>query len=59
MHIMGLKDEIQYQNYHRVLNRARWSPLEVRKVLLSMLFTTFIFAHLPIILGSDETMERR
>ena len=59
LHVMGLKDEKQYQNYHRVLNRARWSSLEVSKVLLSLLVAAFIPADQPIILGGDETMERR
>jgi hypothetical protein len=59
LHVMGLKDEKQFQNYHRVLNRARWSSLEVSKVLLSMLITAFVPTNEPIILGGDETMERR
>ena len=59
LHVMGLKDEKQYQNYHRVLNRARWSALEVSKVLLRILVATFAPEGQPIILGGDETMERR
>lgn len=59
LHVMGLKDEKQYQNYHRVLNRARWSALEVSRVLLAMLLAAFVAANEPIILGGDETMERR
>lgn len=42
LNVMGLKDEKQFQNYHRVLNRARWSPFAVSKILLEMLVTMFI-----------------
>jgi hypothetical protein len=59
LHVMGLKDEKKFQNYHRVLNRARWSALAVSKELLLLLVTTFVAASQPIILGGDETMERR
>ncbi len=58
LHVMGLKDEKQLQNYHRVLNRARWSALEVSKVL-SLLIEAFILADQSVFLGGDETMERR
>ena len=34
LRVMGLSDERQYQNYHRVLNRARWSSREVSRRLL-------------------------
>jgi hypothetical protein len=59
LHVMGLKDEKQFQNYHRVLNRARWSALAVSKELLLLLVATFVAESQPIILGGDETMERR
>jgi hypothetical protein len=59
LHVMGLKDEKQYQNYHRVLNRARWSSLAVSKILLELLVTAFTSQGEPVVLGADETMERR
>ena len=31
--VMGLKDDPQYQNYHRVLNRAKWCGLTASKLL--------------------------
>ena len=34
---MGLSDEIGFARYHHVLNRARWSPLQLSRVLLSLL----------------------
>jgi hypothetical protein len=57
--VMGLKDDPQYQNYHRVLNQAKWCGLTASKILLGLLVAAFVVAHAPIILGVDETLERR
>ena len=35
LRVMGLSEERQFQNYHRVLNRARWSSRELSRRLLS------------------------
>lgn len=59
LHVMGLKDEEQFQNYHRVLNRAKWSGLQVSKILLGLLVTAFIGLDAPVVIGADETLERR
>src|SRR5690554_395130 len=59
LHVMGLKDERQFQNYHRVLNRARWSAFQVSSILLRLLVEAFVPAGGTIVLGADETMERR
>ncbi len=40
LRIMGLSQEKHLQNYHRVLNRAIWSSLEISHRLLTMLITT-------------------
>jgi len=37
LQVMGLKDERLFQNYHRVLNRAKWSGLAASGVLLRLL----------------------
>jgi len=34
---MGLAQVSWFQNYHRVLNRAVWSPLAVSRILLGVL----------------------
>ena len=34
---MGQQDDAQYQNYHRVLNRAKCSALQVSRILLGLL----------------------
>lgn len=59
LRVLGLKDEKQYQNYHRVLNRAKWSSFQASRILLGLLVTVFISAGVPLVLGADETLERR
>src|SRR4051812_2697787 len=59
LRVMGLSDEQQYQNYHRVLNRARWSSREVSRRLLGMLVERFVPDDEPVVVGLDETIERR
>jgi len=56
--VMGLSQEKHFQNYHRVLNRVIWSSLEVSRVLLEVLVSTFAAVGL-VILGLDDTLERR
>ena len=56
--VMGLSEEEHFQNYHRVLNRAVWSGLEASRVLLMILVTMFAPSG-PIIIGIDDTIERR
>ncbi len=59
LRVVGLSDEKQYQRYHRVLNRAKWSGLEVSKILLGLLVASFVATGGTIVLGADETLERR
>ena len=59
LRVMGLGGERQYQNYHRVLNRARWSSRELSRCLLWMLVETFVPVDEPVVVGLDETIERR
>ena len=55
---VGLSHEKHFQNYHRVLNRAVWSSLDVSKILLKLLVNTFALFG-PIVFGLDDTIERR
>ena len=55
---LGLSRERHFVNYHRVLNRARWSGLEASRILLRLLVTRFASAG-PMVLGMDDTIERR
>jgi hypothetical protein len=56
---MGLSEEKQFQNYHRVLNRAKWSGLAVSRILLGLLVATLVGVGVPLVIGADETLERR
>ena len=56
---MGLQDDRQYQNYHRVLNRAKWSGLVVSEILFGLLIAAFGAVGMPLLIGADETLERR
>jgi DDE superfamily endonuclease len=59
LRVMGLSDERQYQNYHRVLNRARWSSRELSRRLLLAVVAAFVPGDGPVVVGLDERIERR
>lgn len=59
LRVMGCADDLQFQNYHRVLNRAKWSSRELSRRLLVLLVGLFVAGNEPVILGIDETIERR
>src|SRR3954447_3440557 len=59
LRVMGLSEERQFQNYHRVLNRATWSSLAVSRILLVALVGVFVPADAPVVIGVDDTIERR
>jgi hypothetical protein len=56
---MGLAEEKGYGKYHRVLNRDRWSPWIVSKILLSLLVRVFVPAGGVLLIAVDEHLERR
>jgi hypothetical protein len=56
---MGLADSQHFTNYHRVLNRARWSPWVLSQLLLALIIVLFVPAGMPLLLVVDETLERR
>ena len=58
LRMTGLSMDKHFQNYHRVLNRAKWSSLEASHILLGLLVSAFALCG-PIILGLDDTIERR
>src|SRR6266498_1138254 len=59
LRVMGQSEERQYQNYHRVLNRAHWSSRAVSRILLWVLARVFVGAAGPVVVGLDDTIERR
>ena len=58
LEVMGLTTDANFQNYHRVLNRAVWSNLQASRILLTTLVMTFI-PNGTIVCGIDDTIERR
>jgi hypothetical protein len=56
---MGLDQQKRFHRYHRVLSRARWSSREASRVLLGLLVETFVCEGGPLVVGIDETLERR
>jgi hypothetical protein len=58
LRVLGLDADKHFQNYHRVLNRARWSNREVSELLLAWLVKTFVPTG-PVFMGLDDTIERR
>jgi hypothetical protein len=59
LRVLGLSEDRQYQRYHRVLNRAVWSGLQVSQILLGLLVIAFVPPGWPVIVAADETLERR
>jgi hypothetical protein len=55
---MGLDQQKRFHRYHRVLSRASWSSRDVSRILLGSLVEAFV-GEGPLILGIDETLERR
>src|SRR5262245_18067608 len=58
LRIMGLSAEPNFQTYHRVLNRAVWSPLYASQLLLRLLVAVFVPRGV-VLFGLDDTIERR
>jgi len=58
LRVMGLSHETRFVNYHRVLNRARWSALGASHILLRLLIMTFAPQGV-LVFGLDDTIERR
>jgi hypothetical protein len=58
LRIMGKADEPHFQNYHRLLNRDRWSALAASRTLLALLVAAFAPTG-PLVFGIDDTIERR
>lgn len=56
---MGLQDESNFNQYHHVLSRAVWSPMDLSRTLLQMLIALFFATGKTLVFGIDETIERR
>src|SRR5919109_689425 len=58
LRIMGRSAAPDFQTYHRVLNRAVWSPLTASRLLLRVLVAVFVPRGV-VLFGLDDTIERR
>src|SRR5689334_25388498 len=54
LRVMGLSTEAQFQNYHRVLNRDKWSSHALSCILLRLIVRAFVPPDAPIIVGLDD-----
>jgi len=59
LRVMGLSQERQFQTFHRVLNRDRWSSRQLSGILLHLLVRAFVPPNQPLVLGLDDHIERR
>jgi hypothetical protein len=55
---LGLSHDPHYINYHRVLSRAVWDSLQGSRILLGLILKV-LPSDTPVVLGADETIERR
>ncbi len=59
LRILGREHETDFPIYHGVLNRAVWSSRAVAGWLLRLLVGTFLGADATVVIGIDDTIERR
>jgi hypothetical protein len=59
LRVLGLSGDRQFQNSHRVLNRATWSSRALSRILLRLLVQAFAPADTPLVVGLDDHLERR
>ena len=58
LRVMGLSQEQQFQKYHLLLNRVKWSTLATSRRLLGLLVDAFAPKG-PLLMALDDTIERR
>ena len=59
LRILGLDQATNFPIYHAVLSTARWSSRAVAGRLLRMLVAAFVPEGAPVVIGLDDTIERR
>lgn len=59
LRILGREQDADFPTYHRVLSRAQWSSRAVAGRLLRLLVAAFVPAQSAIVIGLDDTIERR
>jgi DDE superfamily endonuclease len=59
LRILGRDRNPDFCTFHRILNRAAWSSRAVAGRLLLLLIKAFVPAGAPVVIGLDDTIERR
>jgi hypothetical protein len=59
LRILGRDHDPDFCTFHRILNRAAWSSRAVAGQLLILLIKAFVPSGAPIVIGLDDTIERR
>jgi len=59
LRVMGYSQEPNPGKFHRVLSRARWSPMQMSRRLLGLLVDTFVPEGFALVLLVDESLQRR
>src|SRR3954467_11051327 len=59
LRVRGLQNDRPFGTYHRVLNPERWSSRALSPILLRLLVRTLVAAGDPVLVGLDDTIERR
>jgi len=59
LRILGRERDPKFCTFHRILNRAAWSSHAAASRLLLLLVSHFLPAAAPVVIGFDDTIERR
>src|SRR6266853_6758149 len=59
LRILGRDRDPDFCTFHRILNRAAWSSRAAAGRLLLLLVTAFVPSGAPVVIGIDDTIERR
>jgi hypothetical protein len=59
LRVIGLAQTPSFTSYHRVLNRNNWSSRALSRRLLMLLLRTLVPPAAPVVIGLDDTLERR
>jgi DDE superfamily endonuclease len=59
LRILGRDVDPHFCTFHRILNRVQWSPRVVAGRLLVLLVKAFVPRDAPVVIGLDDTIERR
>ena len=59
LRILGRECDPNFCTFHRILNRSAWSPRGVARQLLCLLVKVLVPVGAPVVIGIDDTIERR